>query len=173
MRVIILELFLQYPVQPRLLGKSGLSHNSAGSSHAILDAHVIISTCRIRHADNSKLCLESLYLLHISKAFPVQAVLKPLDVQQTKDLETTVAGLRADKMKEKTAADAAKKGERLRQCCSQGLPSGTPHVNPTCAGSAPPSNGLVRGSTGGMCLGKTYPRALRQREANQCRRNMM
>lgn len=41
----------------------------------------------------------------------VQNVLKPLDVQQTKDLETTVAGIRADKVKEKTASDAAKKGE--------------------------------------------------------------
>ena len=38
-------------------------------------------------------------------------MLKPLDVQQTKDLETTVAGIRADKVKEKTASDAAKKGE--------------------------------------------------------------
>ena len=74
----------------------------------------------------------------------MQAVLKPLDVQQTKDLETTVAGLRADKMKEKTAADAAKKGERLPQCCSQGRPSGPPHVTRTCAGSAPPSEGPVQ-----------------------------
>jgi len=41
----------------------------------------------------------------------LQNVLKPLDVQQTKDLETTVAGIRADKVKEKTASDAAKKGE--------------------------------------------------------------
>ena len=73
----------------------------------------------------------------------MQAVLKPLDVQQTKDLETTVAGLRADKMKEKTAADAAKKGERLRQRCSQGLPCGPPHVACTCAGSALPSEGPV------------------------------
>ena len=73
----------------------------------------------------------------------MQAVLKPLDVQQTKDLETTVAGLRADKMKEKTAADAAKKGERLCQSCSQSLSSGPPHVHPTCAGSAPPSDGLA------------------------------
>ncbi len=40
----------------------------------------------------------------------LQNVLKPLDVQQTKDLETTVAGIRADKVKEKTASDAAKKG---------------------------------------------------------------
>ena len=32
-------------------------------------------------------------------------------MQQTKDLETTVAGIRADKVKEKTASDAAKKGE--------------------------------------------------------------
>ena len=54
----------------------------------------------------------------------MQAVLKPLDVQQTKDLETTVAGLRADKTKEKTAADAAKKGERLCQCCSHHMPRG-------------------------------------------------
>ena len=77
-----------------------------------------LSTCRSRHADNSKLCLGSLCLLHNSEALPVQAVLKPPDAQQTKDLETTVAGLRADKMKEKTAADAAKKGERLRQRCS-------------------------------------------------------
>ena len=41
----------------------------------------------------------------------LQGTLKPLDVQQTKDLETTVAGIRADKVKEKTASDAAKKGE--------------------------------------------------------------
>ena len=73
----------------------------------------------------------------------MQAILKPLDVQQTKDLETTVAGLRADKMKEKTAADAAKKGERLRQCCSQGLPRGSPHAIPTYAGSVPPCEGLA------------------------------
>ena len=59
-----------------------------------------------------------------------QAVLKPLDVQQTKDLETTVAGLRADKMKEKTTADAAKKGAHLCQCCSQGLPCGAATCRP-------------------------------------------
>ena len=41
----------------------------------------------------------------------LQGTLKPLDVQQTKDLETAVAGIRADKVKEKTASDAAKKGE--------------------------------------------------------------
>ena len=41
----------------------------------------------------------------------LQATLKPLDVQQTKDIETAVAGIRADKVKEKTASDAAKKGE--------------------------------------------------------------
>jgi len=39
--------------------------------------------------------------------------LKPLDVQQTKDIETAVAGIRAEKLKEKAAADAAKKGEPL------------------------------------------------------------
>ena len=39
-----------------------------------------------------------------------KAALKPLDLQQTKDIETAVAGIRADKLKEKTAADAAKKG---------------------------------------------------------------
>ena len=39
--------------------------------------------------------------------------LKPLDMQQTKDIETAVAGIRADKLKEKTAADAAKKGALL------------------------------------------------------------
>lgn len=39
-----------------------------------------------------------------------KAALKPLDVQQTRDIETTVAGIRADKLKEKTAAEAAKKG---------------------------------------------------------------
>ena len=100
-------------------------------------------TQRASHADNSTLCLGSLCLQHNEEASPVQAVLKPLDVQQTKDLETTVAGLRADKMKEKTAADAAKKGERLRQRCSQGLPSGALHVTPTCAGSAPTSEGLA------------------------------
>lgn len=48
--------------------------------------------------------------------------LKPLDVQQTKDIETAVAGIRAEKLKEKTAADAAKKGELLhvhvRTCLS-------------------------------------------------------
>lgn len=43
----------------------------------------------------------------------MQATLKPLDVQQTKDIETAVAGIRADKVKEKTASDAAKKGEHL------------------------------------------------------------
>lgn len=37
--------------------------------------------------------------------------LKPLDMQQTKDIETAIAGARADKLKEKTAADAAKKGD--------------------------------------------------------------
>lgn len=39
--------------------------------------------------------------------------LKPLDLQQTKDIETAVAGIRADKLKEKAAADAAKKGAPL------------------------------------------------------------
>ena len=47
----------------------------------------------------------------------VQATLKPLDVQQTKDIETTVAGIRADKVKEKTASDAAKKGEAPTSLC--------------------------------------------------------
>jgi hypothetical protein len=37
--------------------------------------------------------------------------LKPLDVQQTKDIETAIAGIRSDKLKEKAAADAAKKSK--------------------------------------------------------------
>jgi hypothetical protein len=43
----------------------------------------------------------------------VKAALRPLDLQQTKDIETAIAGIRADKLKEKTAADAAKKGAAL------------------------------------------------------------
>lgn len=38
-----------------------------------------------------------------------KAAIKPLDLQQTKDIETAVAGMRSDKVKEKAAADAAKK----------------------------------------------------------------
>lgn len=48
----------------------------------------------------------------------MQATLKPLEVQETKDIETTVAGIRSDKLKEKTASDAAKKGETLLQKAS-------------------------------------------------------
>ena len=43
----------------------------------------------------------------------VKAALKPLDLQQTKDIETAIAGIRSDKVKEKAAADAAKKGACL------------------------------------------------------------
>ena len=50
--------------------------------------------------------------------YAVQAMLKPLDVQETKDIETTVAGIRSDKLKEKTASDAAKKGETPLQRAS-------------------------------------------------------
>ena len=86
----------------------------------------------------------------------MQAVLKPLDVQQTKDLETTVAGLRADKMKEKTAVDAAKKGERPRLRCSQSA-KWPATCHPTHAGSALHSEGLnpkpLWVPTGGMCQG--------------------
>ncbi len=32
-------------------------------------------------------------------------------MQETKDIETTVAGIRSDKLKEKAVSDAAKKGE--------------------------------------------------------------
>jgi hypothetical protein len=45
----------------------------------------------------------------------VKAVMKgavrPLDMQQTKDIETAVAGMRSEKLKEKAAAEAAKKCE--------------------------------------------------------------
>lgn len=48
-----------------------------------------------------------------------KAAIKPLDLQQTKDIETAVAGMRSDKVKEKAAADAAKKCVSLpsRQKC--------------------------------------------------------
>lgn len=63
-------------------------------------------------------------LLHLvrphshKKLYAVQATLKPLDVQETKDIETTVAGIRSDKLREKTASDAAKKGETPLQRAS-------------------------------------------------------
>ena len=40
----------------------------------------------------------------------VKAALGPMDVQQAKDVEVCLAGVRADKVKEETAAKAAKKG---------------------------------------------------------------
>ena len=43
----------------------------------------------------------------------VKAALGPMDVQQAKDVEVCLAGLRADKVKEETAAKAAKKGATL------------------------------------------------------------
>ena len=43
----------------------------------------------------------------------VKAALGPMDVQQAKDVEVTLAGVRADKVKEETAAKAAKKGAGL------------------------------------------------------------
>ena len=42
----------------------------------------------------------------------VKAALGPMDVQQAKDVEVCLAGVRADKVKEETAAKAAKKGAR-------------------------------------------------------------
>lgn len=44
----------------------------------------------------------------------VKAALGPMDVPQAKDIETCLAGVRADKVKEETAAKAAKKGALLR-----------------------------------------------------------
>ena len=46
----------------------------------------------------------------------VKAALGPMDVQQAKDVEVCLAGVRADKVKEETAAKAAKKGTGLL-CC--------------------------------------------------------
>lgn len=54
-----------------------------------------------------------------------KATLKPLDVQQTKDIETTVAGIRADKVKEKTASDAAKKAAGKKKTLNVGRSGGS------------------------------------------------
>ncbi len=62
----------------------------------------------------------------------VKNAVKPLDLQQTKDIETAVAGMRSDKLKEKAAADAAKKCEALLSAChlSSRMQSSTrPRVN--------------------------------------------
>lgn len=47
----------------------------------------------------------------------VKAALGPMDVQQAKDVEVCLAGVRADKVKEETAAKAAKKGPPLLITC--------------------------------------------------------
>ena len=46
----------------------------------------------------------------------LKAALGPVDVPQAKDIETCLAGVRADKVKEETAAKAAKKGALLCSC---------------------------------------------------------
>ena len=57
-------------------------------------------------------CPRSAHYKALVKAL-VKAALGPMDVQQAKDVEVCLAGVRADKVKEETAAKAAKKGIAL------------------------------------------------------------
>ena len=64
---------------------------------------------------------------NLLKAF-MKNILAESDVQQVKDLEACLAGIRADKLKEEKAAAAAKKGRLLDfptviPCCSAHSPS--------------------------------------------------
>jgi Translation initiation factor eIF3 subunit len=63
----------------------------------------ILSAKYITHHHKSKFYKELLKAL-------VKSFMGPLDVQQTKDLEACLAGIRADKMKEEQAAKQKAKG---------------------------------------------------------------
>ncbi|KAK9831396.1 hypothetical protein WJX81_000730 [Elliptochloris bilobata] len=55
----------------------------------------------------------------------VKAALGPMDVQQAKDMEVCLAGVRADKVKEETAAKAAKKASGKKKVLNVGRSGGS------------------------------------------------
>lgn len=101
------------PQLPCVFSEAARHYTAIPCSDIHCIAGIRLHRWHLLHQNQQLYLLRGVVLGCLTLYLAVQATLKPLDVQQTKDIETTVAGIRADKVKEKTAADAAKKGECL------------------------------------------------------------